>query len=89
MTQPTGSTAQLDDEELRGLVAEALELPVADVTDKAEFVEELGVDSLMIMEIMVRVEQRYDVQVEDEEFADVRTFSHVRTLLADKLAAAR
>jgi acyl carrier protein len=88
MTQPNG-TAQLDDEELRGLVAEALELPVSDVTDEAEFVEELGVDSLMIMEIMVRVEQRYDVQVEDEEFADVRTFSHVRTLLADKLTAAR
>ena len=87
MTQPTGGTVQLDVEELRELVAEALELPVSDVTDDAEFVEELGVDSLMIMEIMVRVEQRYDVQVEDEEFADVRTFGHVRALLADKLAA--
>ncbi|MFD0689946.1 acyl carrier protein [Actinomadura fibrosa] len=89
MTQPTtGETARLDEAELRALVADALELPVADVTDDAEFVEELGVDSLMIMEIMVRVEQRYGVQVEDEEFTDVRTFVHVRDLLAGKLAAA-
>ena len=87
MTQPTGDTAQLDDEELRGLVAEALELPVADVTDDADFVDGLDVDSLMIMEIMVRTEQRYGVQVDDEELANIRNFADVRKLVADKLAA--
>jgi acyl carrier protein len=87
MTQPTGGTAQLNDMELRGLVAEALELPVADLTDDAGLVEELGVDSLMIMEIMVRIEQRYGVQVDDEEFMDVRTFADVRKLVAGKLGA--
>jgi acyl carrier protein len=89
MTQPKGGTAQLDDQELRGLVAEALELPVGEVTDDANFVEELGVDSLMILEIMVQIEQRYGVEIDDSEFAEVRTFGDVRTVLADKLAAAQ
>ena len=38
--------ARLDAEELRRLVATVLELPVEEVTDQADFVEELELDSL-------------------------------------------
>jgi acyl carrier protein len=88
MTDQPAATAQVDDQELREIVAVTLELPVGEVTDDAQFVEDLGVDSLMTMEIMVQLEQRYGVEVQDDEFADVRTFTDVRTLLADKLGAA-
>jgi acyl carrier protein len=87
MTTPdNGSPATIDDDELRSLVADALELPVAEVTDDAHFIDDLGLDSLMTLEIMVRVEQRYSVSIEDSEFAEAQTFAAVRELLAKKLA---
>jgi acyl carrier protein len=90
MTQKAdNATVPLDEQELRGLVAEALELPVGEVADDAAFVDDLEVDSLMTLEIMVRVEQRYGVEIDDDEFANVRTFSDVRELVSEKLAAAK
>lgn len=89
MTTPaSGPAATFDDDELRSLVADALELPVGDVTDDAHFIDDLELDSLMTLEIMVRVEQRYSVSIEDSEFADALTFAAVRDLLAKKLADA-
>ena len=51
----------LDKEELRTVVADVLDVERDDVTDEANFVEELGVDSLMALEVMVVLEKKYGV----------------------------
>ena len=83
MSENTHAPLQID--ELRNLVAEALELPVEDVTDDAHFVDELEVDSLMALEIVVRLEQRFGVKVSDEELKGLTSFRDVRELMAAKL----
>jgi acyl carrier protein len=82
------STATVDVEELRSLVADALELPAEEVTDTASFVDDLGVDSLMSLEIAVSLEQRYGTKVSDQELAKVSSFQSVLDLVRDKLNAA-
>jgi acyl carrier protein len=79
--------ATLDVEELRSLVATALELPVDEVTDTAGFVDDLGVDSLMSLEIAVCLEQRYGTKISDEEMSKVTSFQAVLDLMREKLSA--
>jgi acyl carrier protein len=78
--------AGLDVEELRALVADALELPVSDVTDDADFVEDLEVDSLISLEIAIRLEERYGIKVTDTQMSETSSFGQVRDLVASLLA---
>lgn len=75
----------VDTEELRSLVADALELPTEEVTDEAHFVEDLQVDSLMALEIVVNLEKKYGVKVEESDFKQVSTLLQVRALVDSKL----
>lgn len=71
----------LDVEELRSLVAEALELPAEEVTDDARFKEDLDVDSLLSLEIAVRIEERYGLKIDESQLTEMGTFRLVRELV--------
>ncbi|MFF3145332.1 acyl carrier protein [Streptomyces sp. NPDC057927] len=75
----------VDTEELRSLVADALELPVEEVTDEAHFVDELQVDSLMALEIVVNLEKKYGIKVAESDFKQVSNLLQVRALVDSKL----
>ncbi|EST38475.1 hypothetical protein N566_07205 [Streptomycetaceae bacterium MP113-05] len=71
----------LDVEELRAVVAGALELPVEEVTDEARFKEDLEVDSLISLEIAVRIEERYGVKIDESQLTEMGYFRLVRELV--------
>ncbi|MEU5366061.1 acyl carrier protein [Streptomyces sp. NPDC005925] len=71
----------LDVEELRAVVAGALELPVEEVTDDARFKEDLEVDSLISLEIAVRIEERYGVKIDESQLTELGKFRLVRELV--------
>ncbi|MET4647810.1 acyl carrier protein [Streptomyces sp. NBC_01724] len=75
----------VDTEELRSLVADALELPVEEVTDEAHFVDDLQVDSLMALEIVVNLEKKYGIKVAESDFKQVSNLLQVRALVDSKL----
>jgi acyl carrier protein len=77
----------IDTEELRALVADALELPVTDITDDADFVEDLEVDSLISLEIAIRIEERYGIKVSDDDMSSISSFRQVCGLVESRLAA--
>lgn len=79
------ATAALDLEELRGFVAEVLDVEEEEVTDEADFVKDLGVDSLMALEVMVELEKKYAVKLEEREMKSITTLRKVHDLLASKL----
>ena len=90
MTDPTTSAAgALDLEELREAVAEVLDLDPAEVGDDTSFIEELGVDSLMALEVMVVLERRYGVKMAESELKEVTCLSRAHALLERKLSGAR
>ncbi|CAM5274740.1 acyl carrier protein [Streptomyces abikoensis] len=82
--QPTVNA--LDVEELRDLVADALELPVEEVTDDARFKEDLDVDSLISLEIAVRIEEQYGIRIDDSDLADLGSFRLISELVRDRVA---
>jgi acyl carrier protein len=81
-------TATPTREELRDFFAEELELPTDAVGFDTEFAADLGVDSLATMEILVQLEKRYGIRLEESEFAGLTSVNAVHAFLADRLEAA-
>jgi acyl carrier protein len=75
----------LDPEELRRFVADVLDLEPASLTDDANFVSELGMDSLKALEVMVALEKKYAIKISEDEVKDMTNFSDVRDLVSSKL----
>ena len=59
------------EKEIRSLVAEILEIDEAKVTPNARFVEELGMDSMMALEILASVEKKYKIKIPEEYLTKV------------------
>lgn len=82
-------TTAPDREELRQTVADVLDVPVEELTDEALFAEDLGVDSLMALEVMVVLERRYQVKLDESQLKEVTTLNRVHELLAEQLGGGR
>ncbi|MBL7262265.1 acyl carrier protein [Paractinoplanes lichenicola] len=76
----------LDKEELRYLIADVLEFEVEEVTDDADFIRDLDVDSLMALAIVIRLENQYGVKLQERDFKQVRSIPEVMELIMDKRA---
>lgn len=81
------SAITLDKEELRVTIADVLDVDAESVTDEANFVDDLDVDSLMALEVMVVLEKRYAVELAESELKEVTCLQRAYDLLATKLAA--
>ncbi|MEU6260345.1 acyl carrier protein [Streptomyces sp. NPDC047043] len=79
------TTATLEKESLRELVADALDVEIEDVTDDALYVEDLGVDSLMGLEILVQLEKKFGVKISEQEFGEITNFGQTYNLLHSKI----
>lgn len=80
--------ANVDKDELRTLVADAIELEPDEVTDTADFVSELEVDSLTTLEITMRLEKKYGIKMAEEELLEITSLDSVHALVTAKLSAA-
>lgn len=63
MKKPT--LKQLE-EDLKALVVEIAEVDEKEVTNSARFVEDLGMDSMMALEILAAIEKKYKIQIPEE-----------------------
>lgn len=60
-------------EKVKKLVVEKLGVDESKVTEKAAFVNDLGADSLDVVEFVMAVEQEFDITIPDEEAAKLAT----------------
>ncbi|MET9381767.1 phosphopantetheine-binding protein [Streptomyces sp. NPDC002928] len=88
MTNDTAINATaVDMEQLRAIIAEILDLDVAEVTDDAEYVKDLGLDSLLALEMQLALEERYGVSITEEELRGAKSPRMTHELLTAKTAA--
>ena len=78
MAAPAGGiTAEQIRAEVKNLVAEITEREPEEVSDKAIFSEELGIDSLTGMEIMLAIDKKFKTDLPEEEFAKVKNVDDI------------
>jgi acyl carrier protein len=62
---------------VRQIICEQLGVNEADVTLDASFIEDLGADSLDIVELVMALEEEYDMEISDDEAEKIRTVQDV------------
>jgi len=74
--------------EVRKRVAELTEREPSEVTDGADFIDELGVDSLMAIELMVALDREYKIDIPEEEFRQIRNVEQAVDVVMKHVGAA-
>lgn len=80
--------ATLTDEiknELKKKVAEITELPEEKLLPEAKFVDDLGVDSMMALEIVASIEKKYKVTVKEADIPKIRCLNDIYALLEKEM----
>ena len=54
-------------EKVKGIVVEQLGVSADEVKPEASFVEDLGADSLDLTELIMAMEEAFDIEIDDEE----------------------
>ena len=74
----------MDFEKVRGIIAETLVCDQEKVTDSALLVEDLGTDSLTLVELAMAIEEATGVTVEDEALPGLKTVGDVMAYLKSR-----
>jgi acyl carrier protein len=72
---------------LREVAVEVLSVDATAVTEDARFKEDLDADSLDLVELVMGLEERFDISVPEEDLEDVTTVGHAVNLVLAKVAA--
>ncbi len=75
--------------EVKSLIAEIAELPEEEIEGDALFGEDLGIDSLMGLEIIAAVEKKYRIEIPEENLRRVKTLNDTTALVEEYLEASR
>jgi acyl carrier protein len=60
------------------LVADQLGVDIAEVTPDASILDDLGADSLDVVELVMSLEDAFDIEVSDEEVEGMRTIGDIQ-----------
>lgn len=60
-------------EKLQGIISEVLNIEPEDVTMAATFVDDLGADSLDIFQIIMGIEEEFDIEIPNEAAEQIVT----------------
>jgi acyl carrier protein len=71
---------------LHALAVDVLDLREEQVVPDAHFADDLGADSLDLVELVEALEQEFEVTIDDEELADIATVGEAYGLLVGKLS---
>ena len=61
------------EEKVKEIVVEQLGVSADEVTPGAKFVDDLGADSLDLTELIMAMEEEFDIEIEDEQAQQIRT----------------
>ena len=70
-------------EKVKQLVAEQLGIDVNTIKDDSNILEDLGADSLDIIEMLMTLEDEYGVTIPDDKINQVKTISEIAKLIED------
>lgn len=73
------------EERVREIIANQLGVEPAEVVPEASFVDDLGADSLDLVELVMAMEEEFGVEVPDEEAEKMRTVQDTINYLRDHI----
>lgn len=77
------STENLE-ERVKKIITEQLAVDAAEVTPQAQFVQDLGADSLDTVELVMALEEEFDIEIPDEDAEKIKTVGEATNYIKEK-----
>lgn len=74
-------------EKVQGIIVDKLGVEPSEVTESANFTNDLGADSLDTVEFLMEFEKVFGIKIPDEETSSIATVKDAVDKVAEKLAA--
>ena len=71
-------------EEMKEMIAGQLNCEESSITETTSFKDDLGADSLDLFELVMALEEKYEVEIPSEELAELTTVGAVMEYLKNK-----
>ncbi|MCL6450210.1 MAG: acyl carrier protein [Acetobacteraceae bacterium] len=75
--------------EIRQLIAEIVEMEPENLSPEADFIKDLGLDSLRALEVLAALERRYRIQIPQERLLELTSLRRVVQVTREVLAQAQ
>ena len=73
-------------EKVKGIIVEQLGASESSITLEASFIDDLGADSLDIVELIMALEEEFDIEIPDSDAEKVATVGDVVDYIKDHVA---
>jgi len=70
-------------EKVRELVAEQLNISKDEVTEASNIIEDLGADSLDVIEMLMTLEEEYGITIPDDKIGQIKTIGQIVALIEE------
>lgn len=74
-------------EKVKGIVSDQLEKEVAEISPESNFANDLGADSLDVVELVMALEEEFDIEIPDEAAEKIATVQAAVDYIAEQTAA--
>lgn len=71
-------------EDVKKVIAEELGADVASITPDAKIIEDLGADSLDVVELIMALEEKFDISIPDEDGQKIVTVNDIVKYIEEK-----
>ncbi len=71
-------------EKVKELIAEQLCISPDDIADDANIVEDLGADSLDVVEMLMLLEDNFSIKIPDDQIGNIKTVNDICKIIQSK-----
>ena len=65
------------------IISDNLNIKESEISDNQKFVEDLNADSLSIVEILMSIEEEFDIEIPDEDTETISTVGEMKQYIVD------
>ena len=73
------------EDKIKTIVAEQLGVKIEEVISNASFVDDLGADSLDTVEMIMALEEEFEIEIPDEDAGKIKTVSDIIEYIDEKV----
>lgn len=73
-------------DEICEIIADQIGIEASSISETASFREDLGIDSLDLFEIVMQLEEKYEIEIDSSELENVKNVKDVMEFLSKKTA---
>lgn len=74
------------EEKVFGIVSEQLNIPKEEIKAGSSFFEDLKADSLDVVELVMELEDEFEIEIPDEDYDKIKTVGDAIKYITDKVA---